>query len=203
MRGGLAPEKGGSGCEIEKSRPPWEKSRNRMGFLRSRHTPSRQVRRDMGDPSWRRLGGGGRPHGPGISLPRSEVGPEGAAHTTRYFQNPVPKYLDPMASQGLVTGDVAPTKDPLRVPNRDLRTQTPAHFGQKVKFISPASEFPHPLVTDNRRDLRSRPDDTTLTPNETLPTPIVRVERSLAREGESQTDRVSRRPCRALEGPRS
>lgn len=37
-----------------------------------------------------------------------------AAHTTRYFQDPVPKYLDRIASQGLVlvlvTGDVAPTR---------------------------------------------------------------------------------------------
>lgn len=35
-----------------------------------------------------------------------------AAHTTRYFQDPVPKYLDRIACQGLVlvTGDVAPTR---------------------------------------------------------------------------------------------
>lgn len=77
-----------------------------------------------------------------------------AAHTTRYFQDPVPKYLDRIASQGLALGDRrrCTHKGPPRVPNRDLRTQTPAHFGQKVKFISPASENPHPLVTDKCRD---------------------------------------------------
>jgi hypothetical protein len=79
-----------------------------MGFLRSRHTPLDRYAESplcpLGAGSSRGLSDN---VGTSLSILRWALR---AAHTTRYFQDPVPKYLDRMASQGLVTGDVAPTR---------------------------------------------------------------------------------------------